>query len=76
MGLIAVDAGRAALMTGRVAVAFPVFWFLTKKRNVMSNVPFLKSGAEEETRTLTPERELDPEPSVSTNFTTSAQECS
>ena len=30
------------------------------------------TGAEEETRTLTPVRELDPEPSVSTNFTTSA----
>ena len=49
------------------------FLSLTKKRNVMSNVPFLKSGAEEETRTLTPERELDPEPSVSTNSTTSAR---
>mgnify|MGYP006069465343 FL=1 len=36
---------------------------------------YMLTGAEEETRTLTPERELDPEPSVSTNFTTSAQEC-
>ena len=31
------------------------------------------SGAEGETRTPTPERELDPEPSVSTNSTTSAR---
>ena len=31
-------------------------------------------GAEGETRTPTPLRELDPEPSVSTNSTTSARE--
>ena len=32
-------------------------------------------GAEGETRTPTPLRELDPEPSVSTNSTTSARRC-
>ena len=54
--------------------------FLQRKRmyekSGMTYQPFrsLKHGAEEETRTLTPERELDPEPSVSTNFTTSAQD--
>ena len=40
--------------------------------NLLAVIPEFLTGAEEETRTLTPVRELDPEPSVSTNFTTSA----
>ena len=40
--------------------------------NLLVVIPEFLTGAEEETRTLTPVRELDPEPSVSTNFTTSA----
>ena len=39
---------------------------------MLAVIPEFLTGAEEETRTLTPVRELDPEPSVSTNFTTSA----
>ena len=42
----------------------------------MSVVTFrILDGAEGETRTPTPLRELDPEPSVSTNSTTSARRC-
>ena len=44
-------------------------------RSILTGFYYFYSGAEEETQTLTPERELDPEPSVSTNFTTSAQKC-
>ena len=46
-----------------------------KAQDAYPELSHIFTGAEEETRTLTPERELDPEPSVSTNFTTSAQEC-
>ena len=43
-----------------------------EKSLLISQKACFLTGAEEETRTLTPVRELDPEPSVSTNFTTSA----
>ena len=53
-----------------------VGWLSDNKKerdyNLLAVIPEFLTGAEEETRTLTPVRELDPEPSVSTNFTTSA----
>lgn len=44
-----------------------------KGLQLVSYNPLLSCGAEGETRTPTPLRELDPEPSVSTNSTTSAR---
>ncbi len=47
-----------------------------KKPQLLLRLFYLKNGAEEKTRTSTGEPPLDPEPSVSTNSTTSAlREC-
>ena len=58
--------------TSRLAGGFRLY---KKRPQLLLRTLSLLHGAEGETRTPTPLRELDPEPSVSTNFTTSAQEC-